>query len=143
MPARGTQIVIEFKAPPVALFRSLDNATPRTNMLAINLQPDEGFDLSFEVKSPGNRLALQTQRMRFRYAEAFGAISAGYETLLIDVIKGDQTLFVHADETEASWRLFAPLLQRRRRVHPYPAGSFGPGAADRLAGFEAGGWQMA
>jgi glucose-6-phosphate 1-dehydrogenase len=133
LPRRVTQIAIHFRRPPVALFRSVDGRAARSaNALVITLQPDEGFDLSFEVKSPGESFTLQTQRMEFRYAEAFGALSAGYETLLLEVLQGDQTLFVHADETEAAWRLYAPLLRKRPRPRSYPAGSWGPAAADRL-----------
>lgn len=141
---RLTQIVIEFRGPPVALFRSLDCCLPHTNQLAINLQPDEGFTLSFDVKSPGNSYTLQTRHMQFRYAEAFGTeLSAGYETLLLDVLQGDQTLFVHADETEASWRLYNPLLRRHALREPYPAGSWGPAAADRLIAASGGAWSNA
>lgn len=130
---RSTQIVIEFREPPIALFRTIDCCSPHTNLLSIKLQPDEGFNLSFDVKSPGNRFTLETRHMEFRYAEAFGtALSAGYETLLLDVLAGDQMLFVHADETEASWRLYEPLLQRETAPYPYPAGSWGPAAADTL-----------
>ena len=71
--------------------------------------------------------------MGFRYAEAFGTLSAGYETLLLEVIQGDQTLFVHADETEAAWRLYTPLLQKHLPLHSYPAGSWGPAATNSLA----------
>jgi glucose-6-phosphate 1-dehydrogenase len=130
---RVTEITINFRSPPVALFRSLDGCPTRSNVLVITLQPDEGFDLSFEVKSPGDRFTLQTQHMDFRYAEAFGEpLSAGYETLLRDVVQGDLTLFVHGDEAEASWRLFTPLLHRRWPLHGYPAGSAGPAAAAQL-----------
>jgi len=138
---RSTQIVIEFRGPPISLFRNIDCRAPQTNLLAIKLQPDEGFDLSFEVKSPGDRYALETRHMEFRYAEAFGTpLSAGYETLLLDVLEGDQTLFVHADETEASWRLYEPLLQRDAPPDPYPAGSWGPAAADRLPALSGAAW---
>lgn len=129
---RVTQIVIEFRSPPVALFRSMNGCSPCTNMLAITLQPDEGFELSFEVKSPGEQFQLQTEHMRFRYPTAFGALSAGYDTLLLDVVEGDQTLFVHAEETEASWRLYTPLLRDRAPAQSYKAGSWGPPAADQL-----------
>jgi len=138
---RATQIVIEFRGPPIALFRSIDCRAPQTNRLAIRLQPDEGFDLSFEVKSPGDRYALETRHMEFRYAEAFGTtLSAGYETLLLDVLEGDQTLFVHADETEAAWHLYAPLLRRKAPPDPYPAGSWGPAAAERLLAADGATW---
>ena len=131
----ATHIAINFRRPPVAMFRALDHCTPHTNVLLITLQPDEGFDLSFEVKSPGERFTLQTQRMDFRYAEAFGPLSAGYDTLLREVVRGDQTSFVHADETEASWRLYSPLLRNPPRLHYYPAGSPGPAKIDELLRF--------
>ena len=132
MARRVTEIAIHFRKPPIALFRSLHGDNPHTNALVITLQPDEGFELSFEVKSPGDGFSLQTQRMAFRYAEAFGPLPDGYETLLMDVIEGDQTLFVHADEAEASWKLYTPLLEKKPKPHPYAAGSCGPKAADDL-----------
>ena len=143
LPRRVTEIAINFRSPPVALFPSIDGRSSHTNALVITLQPDEGFDLSFEVKSPGERFTLQTQRMEFRYAEAFGTLSAGYETLLLDVIQGDQTLFVHADETEAAWRLYTPLLRKRLPLHLYPAGSWGPPAANKLARRSDDAWNTA
>ncbi|HEY7239723.1 MAG TPA: glucose-6-phosphate dehydrogenase [Burkholderiales bacterium] len=124
---RSTEIAIHFRRPPVALFRSLDGCATNTNVLVMALQPDEGFDLSFEVKAPAERFTLETQHMQFRYAEAFGAPrSGGYETLLLEIVRGDQTLFVHADEAEASWRLYGPLLKKRWPLHSYPAGGPGP-----------------
>jgi glucose-6-phosphate 1-dehydrogenase len=124
---QATEITITFRRPPVALFRALDGCTAQTNVLVMTLQPEEGFDLSFEVKAPGEPFTLQTRHMTFRYAEAFGrSRSTGYETLLLEVVRGDQTLFVHADEAEASWRLYSPVLRKRRRLHFYPAGSPGP-----------------
>lgn len=108
-------------------------------MLVITLQPDEGFDLSFEVKSPGESITLQTHRLHFRYAEAFGPLPDAYETLLLDILIGDQTLFVRADEVEAVWRLYTPLLEGRLPVHPYAAGTWGPSAANRLLARE--GWE--
>ena len=100
----------------------------------ITLQPDEGFDLSFEVKSPGEQFTLQTQHMGFRYAETFGhSLSSGYDTLLQDVVQGDQTLFVHADETEASWRLYSPLLRKAFPLHRYAAAGAGPARQQELS----------
>jgi glucose-6-phosphate 1-dehydrogenase len=129
---RTTEIAINFRRPPVALFRSIDAGMPHTNVLVITLQPDEGFELSFEVKSPGDQFTLQTQRMKFLYAEAFGNLSTGYETLLLEIMQGDQTLFVHGDEAEAAWRLYTPLLRKPPPLHLYPAGSWGPAAAEKL-----------
>ncbi len=132
LPRRVTEIAITFHRPPVALFRSLDTGMPATNVLVITLQPDEGFHLSFEVKSPGQDFTLDTQRMHFRYADVFETLSGGYETLLLDIMQGDQTLFVHGDEAEAAWRLYQPLLQKGPPVHLYEAGGWGPAKADQL-----------
>ena len=130
---RSTEITIGFRSPPVALFRSVDRCATHANSLVITLQPNEGFDLSFEVKSPGEQFTLQTQHMDFRYAEVFGdSLASGYDTLLLDVVQGDQTLFVHADETEASWQLYTPLIGKVRPLHFYPVGSMGPTAIARL-----------
>ena len=130
---RVSEIAIKFRRPPVALFKEAARAESLSNVLVIALQPDDGFDLSFTVKSPGTPFALQSQRMRFRYAQAFGEVlGGGYETLLLEVVHGDQTLFVHSSETEAAWELFGPLLDKRQRIHFYPAGSWGPAAADAL-----------
>ncbi|MCX7161142.1 MAG: glucose-6-phosphate dehydrogenase, partial [Proteobacteria bacterium] len=60
----------------------------------------------------------------------------------LEVLRGDPTLFVHADETEASWRLYAPLLRRRSAPHTYPAGSWGPAASDRLIESSGGDWTL-
>jgi len=132
MPRRVSEIAIQFRNPPIALFRALDGENPHTNSLVITVQPDEGFELSFEVKVPGEGFSLKTQRMAFRYADVFGPLPDGYETLLMDVIEGDQTLFVHADEAEASWQFYTPLLEKKPKPHPYPAGTCGPKAADHM-----------
>jgi glucose-6-phosphate 1-dehydrogenase len=139
MPRRSTRIVIDFRKPPVALFRDAGRG-PHRNTLGINVQPEQGFDLSFEVKSPGDRFALRTERMQFRYPEVSDSLWDGYETLLLEVLRGDQTLFVHADETVAAWQLYAPLLRRRAKPLPYPAGSWGPPAANRLMQDTGGDW---
>lgn len=133
MPRRLTEIVVTFKRPPVALFPSLrGSGQVQPNVLVIAIQPDEGFDLGFEVKSPGQEIELKTQRLRFRYSEAFARIPDAYETLLVDILSGDQTLFVRADEVEEAWRLYDPVLTGRPPVHFYDAGTWGPAEADRL-----------
>lgn len=139
---RVTQIVVTFRCPPVSLFQPSDGPGIRPNILVITLQPDEGFDLSFEVKAPGQTMALQSHRMRFRYAEVFGPLPDAYETLLLDILTGDQTLFVHADEVEASWRLYTPLLEQRLPVHLYPAGTWGPTEADHLLSRTKDAWMI-
>jgi glucose-6-phosphate 1-dehydrogenase len=130
---RLTQVVVTFREPPVSLFPGLRGTHAITpNALIITIQPDEGFDLRFQVKAPGQAIDLQSQRLQFRYAEAFEPLPDAYETLLLDVVRGDQTLFVRSDEVEAAWALYAPILERRPPVTFYPAGTWGPAEADRL-----------
>jgi glucose-6-phosphate 1-dehydrogenase len=138
MPARKTQVVVRFRPAPVCPLGPECPATP--NALVIRLQPEEGFDLYFDVKCPGQPLALDTQRLRFRYGEVFGPLPDAYQTLLADVVSGDQTLFVRADEVEEAWRLYAPLLEGRPAIQPYAAGSWGPEGAEALLAREGRSW---
>jgi len=132
LPHRLTQIAVTFHAPPICLFETSGTCMIHANVLLITLQPDEGFQLFFDVKEPGEPLALRTLPLHFRYEEAFGPLPDPYHTLILDVLFGQQALFVHADETEASWALYTPLLERKLEVHPYPAGTWGPPEAERL-----------
>jgi glucose-6-phosphate 1-dehydrogenase len=132
MPKRLSQITVSFRCPPVSMFQPFNTCVLSSNQLVITVQPDEGFDLSFEVKAPGEGMAMRSQRMQYRYHENFAALPDGYETLLADIVQGDQTLFVRADEVEKSWELFTPVLERPRAVHGYAAGSWGPAAAEQL-----------
>jgi len=133
MRERLTQVAVTFRPPPVCLYHGRsDPCVAHSNVLYLDLQPDEGFRLEIEVKEPGNPSRLRTVPLRFAYAEAFGEVPEAYETLLLDVVEGDQTLFVRADEVEESWRLYQPLLEADLPVHPYPAGSWGPTAARDL-----------
>ncbi len=144
LPRKLTQIAVRFQSAPVSLFQADGGpCVPRDadceaapNELLITLQPDEGFDLRFEVKAPGNSddgsMPLETQQLSFSYQDAFGPVPDAYETLLRDIIVGDPTLFVRADEVEASWQLYTPLLETDLPVHSYEAGTWGPDAVDRL-----------
>ena len=133
LPKRLTQIAVAFRRPPIALFESMECApSVHSNLLLIRLQPDEGFELYFDVKRPGEPLRLKKLPLSFEYKEAFGEIPDAYETLLLDVLLGDQTLFVHADEVEASWRLWDPIATFDLPVHLYAAGTWGPSEAEEL-----------
>lgn len=129
---RMSQIVVNFRRPPVWIFQPFDTKQIQSNSLVIAIQPDEGFDLYFEIKAPGQGVQIQRSDLHFRYSEAFKAIPEAYETLLLDVIQGDPTLFVSDDWVEASWKLYTPVLQNKPKVLPYAAGSWGPAAADAL-----------
>ncbi|MCG3124008.1 MAG: Glucose-6-phosphate 1-dehydrogenase [Phycisphaerales bacterium] len=132
MARKTTKIVVTFKCPPAAVFNPYIVCGNEGNRLTITLQPNEGFNLAFQVKVPGEGMRLHTQEMRFRYADEFGRLPEAYQTLLLDVMRGDHTLFVRNDEVEAAWRVCDPLIAGRVPVHAYPAGSWGPTQAQAL-----------
>jgi glucose-6-phosphate 1-dehydrogenase len=140
LPKRVTQIAVSFRCPPVSIFQPFNTCALHSNVLVMTLQPDEGFDLHFEVKTPGQTLGMRRQSLRFRYSEAFRPLPDAYETLLLDVLTGDQTLFVHAEEAEAAWRIYSPLLALDRAPEPYAAGTWGPPGAAALLSDEPEGW---
>ena len=113
MPRRSTRIVIHFRPTPVRLFTRLPGCDVEPDRLTIFIQPEEGFSLSFTVKQPGEEIQVRPEELGFRYADAFGPLQDAYETLLRDVMQGDQTLFVRADWVERSWYLFDPLLKAK------------------------------
>jgi glucose-6-phosphate 1-dehydrogenase len=140
LPAKSTQIVVRFRKPPVWFFPHDAPGEVTANRLTITLQPDEGFELGIEVKRPGHPIHLATQRLHFRYSEAFGPLPDSYQALLLDLLRGDQTLFVRADEVEESWRAYDRILRHPPRLHRYASGSWGPKAAETLARDEGHRW---
>ena len=127
------QIVVNFGCPALPLFQRFEDAQVHANSLIINIEPDEGFELLFDVKAPGDLLQLRPQTLRFRYDTAFERLPEAYEALLLDIMHGDQTLFVRIDEVLEAWRLYTPLLTENLPVHPYAAGTWGPAEAERVA----------
>ncbi len=130
---RLTEIVITFRSAPVWMFRQVHADMPHRNALVLTLQPNEGFCLYFDVKKPGgDTFQIEQLPLHFMYSEAFDALPEAYQTLILDLLRGDPTLFVHADEVETSWALYTPVLESREPVHPYRAGSMGPSEAEWL-----------
>jgi glucose-6-phosphate 1-dehydrogenase len=135
---RTTEIAIHFKHAPFALFRDTTVETLTPNVLALQIQPDEGISLQFGGKIPGPEIALGGVRMEFRYKDYFNTAPAtGYETLIYDCMIGDATLFQRADSVEAGWGVVQPILDLWRSdrtvpIEPYAAGGEGPEAADNL-----------
>ena len=135
---RTTEIAIHFKQAPFALFRDtpVDILTP--NVLALQLQPDEGASLQFSAKIPGPEIALGGVRMNFSYRDYFKTEpTTGYETLVYDCMIGDAMLFNRADGVEAGWEVVQPILDlwkndKTAPLEMYPAGSAGPEAAENL-----------
>lgn len=139
MARRSSQIAIQFKQAPLALFRGAPlGAGPVRNFLVLRLQPDEGIELRFGAKVPGHGMMVDEVAMDFRYRDHFRQVpGTGYETLLYDCMKGDPTLFQRADFIEAAWRVLQPVLnawgERPGDVPvPYDAGGWGPSQADAL-----------
>ena len=124
------------------------------NTLVMRVQPNEGVSLTFEVKVPGAAVALTEHvevapvDMDFSYAEAFGETAApAYETLLLDVMIGEMTLFTRSDEVEAAWKIIDPLLAywEERPSEPMPsysAGSWGPQQAAELIASDGAEWRQ-
>ena len=132
---RDTEIVVQFRDVPLALFQEtvVDRLPP--NRLVVQIQPDEGISLEFVVKRPGLVVNTAPVAMDFRYRDHFDVgHQTGYETLLYDVQLGDQTLFQRAAQIEGGWRAVQPLLDLWAQGTPeeYAAGSAGPESADAL-----------
>ena len=142
LPRKMTQIAVTFREAPTQVFRSLDPGSIPPNMLLITLQPSEGFSLCFSVKSPGRPFQLSDHALQFDYEQAVGPLPEAYETVLRDVMIGDQTLFVSADFTETAWHLYDPLLTGENSVHFYSAGSWGPREADALVDRKGHRWAL-
>lgn len=132
MARRLTEIAVTFRRPPVNLFANLNVPDLDHDVLYLTLQPDEGFALQFDVKRPGTPPSLEKTALDFRYSNRFGELPDAYVTLLLDILAGDQTLFVEDRETELSWQLFDPLLERGIRPFDYEAGTWGPERASAL-----------
>ena len=152
---RYSEIAVQFQAPPHLMFGG--HGTHRElqpNTLVMRVQPNEGVSLNFEVKVPGAAVALTEQLevapvdMDFSYSEAFGETAPpAYETLLLDVMIGEMTLFTRSDEVEAAWKIIDPLLTYWEQHSPnpmptYPAGSWGPAEADRLISLDGARWRV-
>ena len=137
LPKRATEIAIQFRPVPHRLFAS-SAADPEPNLLAIRIQPDEGILLRFGSKVPGLGLDIRTVNMDFTYGSAFSVDSPdAYETLLLDVMLGDASLFTRADEVEAAWGIVTPIIDGwldgpAPDFPNYAAGTWGPAAADQL-----------
>jgi glucose-6-phosphate 1-dehydrogenase len=137
LPKRATEIAIQFRDVPHKLFADAD-MDPQPNLLAIRIQPDEGILLRFGSKVPGLGFDIRPVTMDFTYGSSFAADAPdAYETLLLDAMLGDASLFTRADEVEAAWSIVSPILDTWLDTPPpefpnYEAGSWGPEAADAL-----------
>ena len=138
LPAKYTEIVVQFKKAPFMLFRDTPIERLTTNRIVIHIQPDEGITLHFGAKIPGPIVDMGAVEMDFNYLDHFGEQSStGYERLLFDCMTGDATLFQRADMVEQSWGIVSPILDvwqaiPARDFPNYAAGTWGPEEADEL-----------
>jgi glucose-6-phosphate 1-dehydrogenase len=135
MPGKTTEIVLRLKSPPHIPFDVLKDF--KADRLVMRLVPNEGISLRFNVKEPGRSDDMKRVSMNFFYDKEFAHPSPdAYETLLLDAMIGDATLFMRADEVEAQWRIVEPVLKWWEASDQEPAfyasGSWGPKEADRL-----------
>ena len=141
---RFTEIAVRFHRPPHLLFPLREGDALDPNVLTFRIQPEEQISLGFEVKVPGPDVRVTPVRMVFSYADAFdGDRHPAYETLLLDCMEGDQTLFDRADSVEEAWRIIDPIAGAAAAVLPenYPAGSWGPSSADALIARSGASWR--
>jgi len=146
LPKRATEIAIQFKAVPHRLFRD-SSVDPEPNLLAMRIQPDEGILLRFGAKVPGLGLDIRTVNMDFTYGSSFNVDSPdAYETLILDALLGDASLFTRADEVETAWGIVTPIIeawldQPQPDFPSYEAGTWGPPAADALMARDGRSWR--
>lgn len=141
---RVSEIAVEFKQPPLHLFRPLTNEAsskqprPKSNVLVLRIHPDEGISLSFACKQPGMRIQLEDVEMDFFYERAFQQRSPeAYERLLLDALRGDASLFTRSDEVEYAWRFISSIHEGWAQLPPptfpnYCPFTAGPDEANRL-----------
>jgi glucose-6-phosphate 1-dehydrogenase len=150
LPKRITDIAINFNPPPLSLFRQDTKSglmAPRPNLLILRIQPEEGISLRFLSKSPGSGMKVRPVSMDFNYGSSFGERSpTAYETLLVDALAGDATLYTRQDMVEASWQVVEPILQswaaQKFDFPNYDSGTWGPRASDEMLARNGHTWRV-
>lgn len=147
LPEKATVITIQFKPAPYYAFPDEATQNWQSNRLTIGIQPAMDIRLRFQAKRPGQTLAIDPVEMVFSYKDAYaGQEPEAYETLLLDVMTGDATLFMRADQVEAAWKVVTPILEAWEAEPPdfpnYAPGSWGPEAATQLVEKDGFQWMM-
>jgi len=141
-----SRAIIQFRPVPHQAFPTSAAIDWQPNRLQIDIQPHEGISLRFLAKQPGVTLRLSPKDMQFLYSEAFKTQPPdAYETLLLDVMQGDATLFMRADQVECAWQVVDPVLEVWGSVEAsdfpnYPSGSWGPESAEALIAQDGRSW---
>ncbi|MGH9722056.1 MAG: glucose-6-phosphate dehydrogenase [Bryobacteraceae bacterium] len=145
LPKRVSEIAIQFNPAPLSLFAH-EGAQSPPNLLILRIQPEEGISLKFLSKQPGEGMRLRPVSMDFNYGSSFGERSpTAYETLLVDAILGDATLYTRQDMAEASWTVVMPILEAWQKTPPqfpnYDAGEWGPPEAGEMLARRGHAWR--
>ncbi|OJZ18231.1 MAG: glucose-6-phosphate dehydrogenase [Thiobacillus sp. 65-29] len=131
-----SMIAIRFRQPPQQLFRETPLEMIAPNWILLSIQPEESMHMEIHVKQPGLDMDTRVMQMNASFVTTDEETLDAYETLLLDVIEGDRTLFIRFDEVEWAWRVVDPILKNwaveREYIPTYPAGSWGPADANRL-----------
>jgi glucose-6-phosphate 1-dehydrogenase len=138
LPLSASEVRVQFRQTPHVLFAAQCGPKLDSNAITLRLQPNEGITLRFNGKVPGSSMEIRPVRMHFSYDAEFGAYTPeAYERLLLEALAGDATLFIRRDEVEAAWSIVDPIREgwgdrplTEREF--YPAGTWGPSAADEL-----------
>ncbi|MFN2445035.1 MAG: glucose-6-phosphate dehydrogenase [Vicinamibacterales bacterium] len=145
--AKRSEVVIQFRDPPLALFRHASVELPvAANRLVLSIQPEESISLELAAKMPGPSIVIEPVHMRFKYADYFGIDrQTGYETLLYDAMTGDRTLFKRSDMIDRGWAIVQPILDAWQAgacgLATYRAGTDGPREADELMRRDGRAWR--
>lgn len=144
---RVTEIAVVFKRAPHLPFTDTETEELGQNAVVIRVQPDEGVTMRFGAKVPGNQMEVRDVTMDFGYGRAFTESSPeAYERLILDVLLGDPPLFPRHEEVELSWRILDPIerfwSKQKGAVEQYPAGTWGPAAADAMMQRDGRTWRM-
>jgi glucose-6-phosphate 1-dehydrogenase len=146
LPQRLTEVVLQFKAVPHLALPASAVESIEPNAMILRIQPDEGIRLEFGAKVPGSTWSVRTVGLEFAFRAGFSEPAPeAYERLLYDVIIGDSTLFIREDEVDAAWQIVQPVIDGIAAglvpVRRYPAGTWGPPAADAVVGGENDRWR--
>ncbi|MFN3786621.1 MAG: glucose-6-phosphate dehydrogenase, partial [Thiothrix sp.] len=143
---RRSMVAVRFKQPPMQFFQCSGIAQPHPNWLLIGIQPEDVVRMEISAKVPGLEMRTRQIVMDASVSTPHERKAEAYEELLLDVIKGDRSLFLRYDEVEAAWRVVDPILQGWQQDEQlplqYPAGGWGPKAADKLFGDSGRTWRQ-
>ena len=146
LPKKATEIAIQFHSTPHTPFARGETEGLEPNVLVIRIQPEEGISLKIGAKVPSvSGFEVSSVNMDLLYGTAFlEEAPDAYQRLLLDLMLGDPTLFIRADEAEGAWGILEPVMRawsESEEVPTYPAGTWGPNEADELLERDGRGWR--